>query len=210
QSSLRRCKDGWKEFPVRAAGACESGEPHEPGCVRRPRQRVSGSAGDTFMRTLLQPLVMAACLLGPGCQFACEIRRNLIHEPLMACDEKQIHHRCIKLGKQAWNEMVRQYGDSFSCDYRRGFVDGFADYLFYGGCIGDGGCCAGQCGNGSAAGGSTTAQAADPGSYKEYPVCPAVPPERYRRKRFMTPGGCAAMEDWYAGVKHGAGTGTAW
>jgi hypothetical protein len=134
--------------------------------------------------------------------------RNTVHEPLLACDEKQTHHRCRKLGKQAWNEMVRQYGDAFSCDYREGFVDGFADYLFYGGCNGGpagSGCGTGQCGAHAATNPNPSTDSGA-GENIEYPVCAPVPPERYRRKKYMTPEGCAAVEDWFAGFRHGAAT----
>jgi hypothetical protein len=162
------------------------------------------------MRTSLKLVVLATCLLGPGCQFACTVARNIVHEPLLACDEKATKHRCRKLGKQAWNEMVRQYGDAFSCDYREGFVDGFVDYLYYGGCnggpAGSGGCTGGHCGAANTANATPAANPVAPGENVEYPVCPPVPPERYRRKRYMTPEGCAAVEDWFAGFRHGAAT----
>ena len=39
------------------------------------------------------------------------------------------------------------------------------------------------------------------------PVCPRCPPpNRYRRKEYMTPEGAAAIEEWYAGFRHGAAT----
>lgn len=160
------------------------------------------------MRMLLRPMMLTICLVGSGCQFVCHIGKNLIHEPVLACDSKQLHHRCKKLGKKAWNEMVKQYGEEFSCDYREGFVDGFADYLYYGGCD-TGGCCAGdggQCGATSSS--PSTAGAANCGGREitQYPSCPAVPPEHYRRKKYMTPEGVAAIEDWYAGFRHGAAT----
>src|SRR5262245_28925346 len=170
--------------------------------------------GIMLMRALLKPCLLGICLLvGQGCQFVCHLGRNVIHEPLFACDEKATWHRCEKLGKQAWNDMVHQHGEDFSCDYRSGFVDGFADYLYYGGCIGgsdQGGCGSGQ--GGSCAGGTCAAKptnatgAGMAGSYVENPVCPPVPPNRYRRKRYMTPEGVAAVEDWYAGFRHGAAT----
>jgi hypothetical protein len=189
-----------------------------------------------FMRTLIKPLALGAFLLvGQGCQFMCHVARNVVHEPLLACDEKSTKHRCRKLGKQAWNEMVHQYGESFSCDYRQGFVDGFADYLYYGGCIGgsqQSGCAGGSCAAGGAlatgvtagagvavvagatdgvgaalvAGGTGAAGAAGCGAIVEAPICPPVPPNQYRRKRYMTPEGVAAVEDWYAGFRHGAAT----
>src|SRR5262249_8215357 len=99
--------------------------------------------------------------------------------------------------------------EAFSCDYREGFVDGFADYLYYGGCNGGpagSGCATGQCGATNAGNANPTVNAGAPGESVEYPVCPPVPPGRYRRKRYMTPEGCAAVEDWFAGFRHGAAT----
>src|SRR6478735_9079595 len=147
--------------------------------------RGAARRGTTPMRIPVRPFLLAACLVGPGCQFACHVVRNTVHEPLLACDEKQTHHRCRKLGKQAWNEMVRQYGDAFSCDYREGFVDGFADYLFYGGCNGGpagSGCGTGQCGAHAATNPNPSTDSGA-GENIEYPVCAPVPPERYRRKK---------------------------
>jgi hypothetical protein len=162
-----------------------------------------------LMRALLKPLLLGTCLLvGQGCQFVCHLGRNLVNEPLLACDEKATWHRCEKLGKQAWNEMVHQYGENFSCDYRKGFVDGFADYLYYGGCVGggdQGGCGSGE-GGSCAAKPSEASGAGTAGSYVEVPICPSVPPNKYRRKHYMTPEGASAVEDWYAGFRHGAAT----
>lgn len=171
------------------------------------------------MRTMLRPVVLVGCLLGPGCQFMCHVGKNLWHEPTLACDEKQLKHRNVKYAKQAWNAMVKQYGECFSCDYRRGFVDGFADYLTFGGCVGDpqGGCGGGNgschtgadvgtpsgdsCGaNGGGCGRNGS------GGYTEYPVCATTPPERYQRKRYTSPEGCQAIEEWFAGFRHGAAT----
>lgn len=163
------------------------------------------------MRTLLRPMIIYGCLMAPGCQFICHVGKNIWHEPTLACDEKQLKHRNVKYGKQAWNQMVKQYGECFSRDYRSGFVDGFADYLTFGGCVGDG---QGGCGGNGACG--TTVEAPKPnggcganggaGGFTEYPVCAPVPPERYQRKRYTTPEGMHAIEDWYAGFRHGAAT----
>jgi hypothetical protein len=44
------------------------------------------------------------------------------------------HHRSGKLAREAFVQMAMNFTDQeFSCDYRRGFVDGFVDYLDYGG-----------------------------------------------------------------------------
>src|SRR5262245_65978004 len=87
------------------------------------------------MRNLFAPVVFGACLFSQGCSFVHNIIRNTVHEPMLACDEKAIVRRNERLARQAWDEMTHQYGLGFSCDYREGFIDGFADYLTYGGCV---------------------------------------------------------------------------
>jgi hypothetical protein len=108
------------------------------------------------------------------------IKRNVVHEPLLALDEKVILRRHERLGRLAWDEMVRQYGCQFSDDYRDGFIDGFVDYLTYGGCAAD-------CGG-------------------EEPMVPAVPPPYYRRAKAMSPQGLQASEEWFMGFRHGSST----
>ena len=39
------------------------------------------------MPRVLTPILLWVCLSGPGCAFVYEIKRNLINEPLYACDE---------------------------------------------------------------------------------------------------------------------------
>jgi hypothetical protein len=131
------------------------------------------------MRRVFTPILLGLCLAGPGCSFVRQIKLNLIREPQYACDEIAIHHRAERLARQAWDEMARQYGSCFSEDYRRGFIDGFVDYLVYGGCVGGAG---------------------------EAPLVPPVPAERYRHKKYMNPQGYRAMEDWFVGFRHGAST----
>lgn len=135
------------------------------------------------MRMLLTPAVFGLALLGQGCSFTENIRRNILHEPTLACDEIQIRARNREIAKEAFAIMVAQYGCEFSDDYFRGFVDGFSDFLTYGGCM------SGGCG--------------------EKPIVPPVPPSRYQHKQYMTPKGYQAMEDWFAGFRHGATTGQA-
>ncbi len=132
------------------------------------------------MRMLLTPAVFGLAIVGQGCSFTESIRRNIVHEPILACDEFQIRNRNRAIGGEAFAVMVSQYGCDFSDDYRSGFVDGFTDYLTYGGCL------SGGCG--------------------EKPIVPPVPPSRYQRKQYMTPQGYQAMEDWFAGFRHGATT----
>ena len=132
------------------------------------------------MRVIYTPVLLGfCCLLGPGCSFVHIIKRNIVHEPALAFDEKIILQRHERLGRLAWDEMVRQYGCQFSDDYRDGFIDGFVDYLTYGGCQG-------MCG--------------------ESPVIPGVPPPRYRRAKAMSPAGLRAAEEWFMGVRHGSST----
>src|SRR5262245_46175610 len=107
------------------------------------------------MRKLLGRTVVGLALVGPGCSFVGNIKRNVIHEPVLACDEYQIRKRNEALGGDAFAVMTGHYGCGFSQPYREGFVDGFGDYLTYGGCID--GC-------------------------DEKPVVPPVPPAKYQRK----------------------------
>jgi hypothetical protein len=132
------------------------------------------------MRMRYTPVLLGACLLGPGCSFVKNIERNVYWEPKVALDERVILKRHIRLAKLAWEEMVAQYGCQFSDDYRAGFIDGFVDYLTYGGTSADG------------AG--------------EVPIVPAVPPPNYRRAKSMSPEGLKAAEDWFCGFRHGSAT----
>jgi hypothetical protein len=132
------------------------------------------------MRMRYTPVLVGACLFGPGCSFVCNIERNLWQVPKVALDEKLILKRHERLGAMAWDEMVAQYGCQFSEDYRIGFIDGFVDYLTYGGTNADGS--------------------------GEVPVVPAVPPPTYRRAKAMSPQGLKAAEDWFVGFRHGSST----
>jgi hypothetical protein len=132
------------------------------------------------MRMIATPVLLGVCLLGPGCSFVSIIKRNIVHEPQLAFDEKVILERHERLGRLAWDEMVRQYGCQFSCDYRDGFIDGFVDYLTYGGYSLDGS--------------------------SEKAVVPPVPPPKYRRAKAMSPEGLHAAEEWIMGFRHGSTT----
>jgi hypothetical protein len=131
------------------------------------------------MRLITALVLLGVCLLGPGCSFVQVIKRNVVHEPQLLLDEKIILQRHERLGRLAWDEMVRQYGCQFSDDYRDGFIDGFVDYLTYGGCQ------------------SMTG---------ESPAVPAVPPPKYRRAKAMSPAGLRAAEEWFMGFRHGSNT----
>src|SRR6516225_7069515 len=105
------------------------------------------------MRKCFTPVLIGVGLLSPGCSFICNMAYNIKQEPKDAIRQKVILKRHERLGAVAWDEMVAQYGCQFSDDYRQGFIDGFADYLTYGGIVTD-------------------------GTY-DVPVVPAVPPPRY-------------------------------
>ena len=132
------------------------------------------------MRMRYTPVLVGACLFGPGCSFVCNIERNICREPKVALDQSLILKRHERLARMAWDEMVAQYGCQFSEDYRSGFIDGFVDFLTYGGLNADGS--------------------------GEVPVVPAVPPPSYRRAKAMSPEGLKAAEDWFVGFRHGSST----
>ena len=73
-------------------------------------------------------------LFGAGCGFVKNMQRNIVYSPLYAATDRAAHHRHELLAREAWLQMATQYNDGdYSCDYRRGFVDGYVDYLDYGG-----------------------------------------------------------------------------
>src|SRR5438105_4571700 len=86
------------------------------------------------MRQLSLVLLCSVPLLGSGCGFAQNMRKNIVFSPSLALTDQVDHHRHMQMGRESWAEMVSAYPDyEYSCDYRRGFVDGFADYLDFGG-----------------------------------------------------------------------------
>lgn len=126
------------------------------------------------MRIRRTPAVLGLCLLGAGCTFVPNIERNILVEPARYCNDQKLFKRSRHLAEEAWTEVVSQYPDveGYSCDYRDGFLEGFADYLNFGG----------------------------------HGEPPNVPPPRYRRAKYATPEGYSAIEDWFAGFRHGAAT----
>jgi hypothetical protein len=142
------------------------------------------------MRRLFMPILLGACFTGPGCvcyhnpgtSFIYKIKQTMIAEPALICDEYKLQKRHDRLARQAWDAMASQYGECFSEDYRRGFIDGFTDYLTFGGCI---------------------------SNCSEEPAVPSVPPERYRHFKYMNPAGYRAIEEWFMGFRHGASTAVA-
>src|SRR5262245_35660742 len=142
----------------------------------------TGAGGGTLMRRVMTPILLVVCLGGSGCSFGWNIRRNLINEPRYGVDECLILWRHERLARQAWDAMTRQYGKEFTPHYRQGFIDGFVDYLTYGGCVSG-------CG--------------------EAPIVPPVPPQCYQHTKYMTPQGYRAIEEWFMGFRHGSSTAVA-
>ena len=118
-------------------------------------------------------------LTAPGCSFSRNIRRNSINEIHYVHNEAVIKRRAHQYARQAWDAMVGRYGDCFSCAYEDGFIDGFVDYLVYGGCVSGSG---------------------------ESPAVPAVPPPHYTQAKYMTPEGLREVEEWFMGFRHGSNT----
>ncbi len=72
--------------------------------------------------------------IGTGCGFSKIIQRNVVASPLYALTEHAEHHRNERFAREAFVQMAMTFADQeFSCDYRRGFVEGYTDYLDYGG-----------------------------------------------------------------------------
>ena len=98
-----------------------------PRCSRR-------CEGFTHMTRGSLGLILGLTALSPGCSFYRNTFENIHFEPLYACTEKVSHHRHEVMGREAFKQMALAFPDQgFSCAYREGFVDGFADYLDWGG-----------------------------------------------------------------------------
>ncbi len=126
------------------------------------------------MGRTLRRWILGLCVLAAGCSPTYNVTLTTFLEPLAFNDtaDKIVEvSRDCKLAKQAWEEVVRcNPGAPYSCDYAKGFKEGYADYLY--------------------AGGPATP--------------PPVPPRCYWKPKYETPEGYQAIEDWYAGFRHGA------
>lgn len=83
----------------------------------------------------LGPL-LAIALLSTGCGVYKQIANNVIIEPLQwdrHSDSIGRHMRDSSLASEAWEEICLRDGDVYSRHYRRGFFDGFKDYMDQGG-----------------------------------------------------------------------------
>jgi hypothetical protein len=86
------------------------------------------------MKKGLLAILVVVPVLGSGCGFMQNARRNVALSPLYTYTDRKEEHRNHLLAREAFRQMALQYPEhEFSCDYRKGFVDGFADFLAYGG-----------------------------------------------------------------------------
>ena len=113
---------------------------------------------------------LALCTLTPGCQLASNAIHNVCYETRLNTAEVQERCDYEKLAKASW-ETVKSTEPcaEWSKDHEDGFIDGFVDYLQFGG----------------------------PGQP------PYVPPKRYWGPNYHTPEGYRAIEEWFAGFRHG-------
>lgn len=81
--------------------------------------------------------IVLFCAVAPGCSIAKETTHNLFVRPVSYCFYKDNHAtdvRARELARQAWQEMDNGGGPGgFSNDYAKGFEDGFAEFLDFGG-----------------------------------------------------------------------------
>ncbi len=131
-------------------------------------------------RGLVRCALLLCCLSTVGCSLLAEThrvfflaKRTTELEPKhfrYLKNEKLTRKRNVGLAKQVWAEVAAgSDAESYSKHYMRGFIDGFADYLYRGG----------------------TGEA------------PLVPPRDYWRLGYQTAAGKQAIEDWFAGFRHG-------
>src|SRR5579862_8067979 len=96
-------------------------------CVcRRPRARIWS------MRLNRSLLLLCFCGLTPGCQIFVETAYNTVSETLLAGEKLTSGIRNCHLAHNAWQDLKKARPD-LSSDFGKGFRDGFADYLEYGG-----------------------------------------------------------------------------
>jgi hypothetical protein len=68
-----------------------------------------------------------------GCNLAYYAGYNLVNESVTRLDEVKLSKRLRAEARVAWQEVIRQYPQTFTEEFRDGFTDGYADYLEVGG-----------------------------------------------------------------------------
>jgi hypothetical protein len=84
------------------------------------------------MRRTLALLVIALGLLSPGCAVIQDGVRVVSTDLQDGVVDTRERHRNRKLAEAAWKEIAGTDACKYSADHGQGFVEGFADYLFWG------------------------------------------------------------------------------
>jgi hypothetical protein len=154
------------------------------------------------MRMRLAIAIVGLCVLSQGCGPITLATRTLITEPVHYCtnlDNVRERHRNYKLAEAAWAEVEKGNHGQVQAACNHGFNYGSADYLNPG----------------------ETAELAPVRYSRDYAKGfkdgfadflyaggtgepPPVPPRYYWKLRYETADGHRAMEDWFAGFRHGA------
>ena len=156
------------------------------------------------MRTRFAIGILGLCALAQGCGPITLATRTLVTEPVHYCTTKDNiseWHRNYKLAETAWAEIEKAHrGHVRGADCNHGFSYGRGDYLNP----------------------SETVESPPPRYSADYAKGfkdgfadylyaggtgepPPLPPRHYWKMRYETPEGHRAMEDWFAGFRHGAG-----
>jgi hypothetical protein len=88
------------------------------------------------VRLHLLAAFLLCSFLSTGCGLGKQLSNNVIFDPLKwdrYSDGIARHIRDKTLAEEAWDEICARDGDVYSRHYRRGFFDGFRDYLDAGG-----------------------------------------------------------------------------
>jgi hypothetical protein len=79
-------------------------------------------------------ILLAGCLAASvGCRLTRSAVHNILNEPLEYLDEKKVTRQLREEAEDILKEMCLHRGRVFSHDFKQGFVDGYADYLEWGG-----------------------------------------------------------------------------
>jgi hypothetical protein len=156
------------------------------------------------MRTRLAVGIVGLCALSQGCGPITLATRTLIIEPVHYCttlDNIKERHRDYKLAEAAWAEIEKpnhSHGHAAECNHSFGY--GSADYVN-----------PAEMDEAPARPYSPDYAMGFKDGFADYLYAggtgepPPLPPRYYWKMRYETPDGHQAMEDWFAGFRHGAG-----
>jgi hypothetical protein len=82
----------------------------------------------------VQILSVCGPFLATGCGLVVNTARNAYNEPVLALDECRFRHKTRRLADEAWDQYRSKLAiEAASPDFRDGFLDGYVDYLRFGG-----------------------------------------------------------------------------